>query len=443
MKVLDMEVRIKIKNLLKYIFIFMLILVILLLLLVLTAKIPKTLLNENYIESTSYFIYPKYLVLGKEIDAIDINRTDTYKHIYADAMIMNIMYCIDSNNPLKSVMEAKYYSIWKNKDISYDFERMVENNQNGNTQYMRYWHGSMSILRPLFVFFNIEQIYCINMFIILALAIILLIMLIRTKIKELVVAYIIGLIMCTIVTVPLCLEYVWTFIIMFIVSIISIIQQKKNKDLNILFLISGMLTCYLDFLSTEIITCLVPLLIIITIMYKKGKITNFKECLKTVIILITFWGIGYVGMWISKWILASIILNVNALDYVKYDILNRIAPSSFPKLSIKAIKANFFTLFPVNIIENKNILIILLICILIIQIIFMKKDIKKQWFSVILLLISIIPYIRYAFLASHSYTHFFFTYRSQIVTVMGVILAIIYSIDWRKAKTKIKLWKKR
>lgn len=426
------------KKIINYIFVFLIIMFVLFLLLVLTAKIPKTALIKSYNESTQYFYEKNFFRIFKEINAIDINRADTYKHIYADAMIMNIIYCIDSDNAIQSVMEAKYYSTFNNKDISYDFSKMIENNNSGNVEYIRYWHGSMSILRPLFIFFNIKQIYIINTIIITILAIILAIMLLKTKIKELVIAYIIGLIMCTAYIVPLCLEYTWTFIIMFVVSIISIILDKKQKNLNVLFLISGMVTCYLDFLTTELITVLVPLLIILVIRYNDNKIIKFKQGLIFIITSLLFWGIGYVGMWISKWILAAIILNVNIVDYVKEPLLNRVRTRGYYDTPLKAIKDNFFTLYPFNIIENKKILWLLPVSIIIIEIPFInKKNIKKLWFSGLLLLLALVPYIRYAVLANHSYTHYFFTFRTQIVSIMAIILAVVYSIDKNNAKQKI------
>ena len=337
-------------------------------------------------------------------------------------------------------MEAKYFSPDYNRFLTIDFKKMIDENKKANTQYMRYWHGSMSIIRPLLIFFNITQIYTINAVILTILAIILLIMLLKTKIKELVIAYIVGLIMCSVIIVPFCLEYFWTFLIMFIVSIIAIILNKKEKNLNAMFMITGICTCYFDFLTTEIITLLVPIIIILTIRYNQNKMTNFKSGLKFLFISTLFWVLGYVGMWLMKWILASIILKVNALDYVinamKYRINGtgykhpRNALKSRPDLPLKVITLNINTLFPLDILNRLNLTKILLICIIIIEgIIIRKKDIKKLWFSGLLLLIALTPYIRYAILSNHSYIHYFFTFRSQIISIMAIILAIIYSID--------------
>ena len=140
-------------------------------------------------------------------------------------------------------------------------------------------------------------------------------------------------------------------------------------------------------------------------------------------------------MWVSKWGLASIILNINAMDLVKDHIFERlngkllyISPTELP---LKAMSRNLFVLYPLNIQKNIKKLIIIPIVILIFELIFIKKkNVKKElWFPLIMVLVGLVPYLRYAILANHSYRHYFFTFRSQIVTIMCLILAIIYSID--------------
>lgn len=440
------------KKVIKYILTFVITVLLLLLVLIGTAHIPREKIVKNIRETEEclniktphadkYIIFPKIY---------------TTVHAYADVMLLNIIYYIDTNNVLPSIMEAKYFSLDNDRKMTIDFDKIIDENIEANTQYIRYWHGSMSIVRPLLVFFNINQIYIINAVVLTILTIVLLIMLIKTKIKELIIAYIVGIVMCAVVVVPFCLEYFWTFLIMFIVSIIAIILNKKEKNLNPLFLITGICTCYFDFLTTEIITLFIPIIIILTIRYKQNKIINFKSGFKFVFVSMLFWGLGYVGMWFTKWILASIVLKINSFDYVLDDLKYRINGSVYqnkksifklmipskpkksafnPMMSLKAIIININTLFPLDILHRLKINKILPICLVVIEIILIrKKAIKKLWFSGLLLLIAMMPYVRYAVLANHSYIHYFFTFRSQIISIMAIILAMIYSIDKDKLK---------
>ena len=360
-------------------------------------------------------------------------------------MILNIIYCIDTEHPLSSAMEAKYYSERpekkeENKKISYDFEKMRENKEVGNTQYLRYWHGYIGIIRILLVFFNLGQIYIFNAIILSVLTIILIVLLIKNKAYALIISFITGLIMCAVNVVPFCLEYTWMFYIMLITSILAVFWKDNIKRLNTLFFITGILTCFFDFLTTEIITIIVPVLIVLILRVKEKKIKSFKQGIIFVIQSMALWGISYICMWITKWILASIILHINAFEYVISNATERINGEiyavSAKALPWKAIERNLFTLYPLNTQKNIKKLLIIPICIFIFEVIFIrKKDLKKLWLSGLLLLISIIPYVRYAILANHSYLHYFFTFRSQIITVMAITLAIFCSIDiefWRK-----------
>ena len=123
--------------------------------------------------------------------------------------------------PLKSVLEAKYYTRLEN-DVSNDkYIELIENNYKGNTEYIRYWHGSILIIKPLLMIFTLEQIYIFFAIILVTLAIILFIQLIIKKYYSIVVSLISGLIMVAVWYVPFTFEYVWTFILMFITSIMK------------------------------------------------------------------------------------------------------------------------------------------------------------------------------------------------------------------------------
>ena len=47
-----------------------------------------------------------------------------------------------------------------------------------------------------------------------------------------------------------------------------------------------------------------------------------------------------------------------------------------------------------------------------------------MWFQILLLIIAMMPYLRYLILANHSFRHYMFTYRLQIITIIAVVWAI-------------------
>ena len=430
------------KKVIKYIGVYLITLIICVIALVGTAKIPKTAIEKSIKESAEYY---------KKVDGIERiqrNREYTYLHYYADSMLLNIIYCIDTDNPLKSTMEAKYYEkIYA--DINDDFIEMVEEGKEANKEYLRYWHGSMAIIRPMLVVFNIEQIYVINTVVMFGLIILLMYMLIKRH-KPLAVSFVIGLIMIAIPFVPVCLEYTWTFMIMLITSIVGIkIEKNKPNWLGSLFLITGMLTCFLDFLSTEIVTLFIPLLFIMVIRNKEGRLT-LKDAFLFLIKMSLLWGIGYIGMWFAKWCLASIVLGINSLEYVTEQAMYRIGMNSerigtniimnnlskiYTSNRLNVITKNIQCLYPIaNLKRYTNIILIsILVIFAIIELIIVdRKKIKSMWFSIILFIIGIMPYIRYELLLQHSYAHRFFTFRNQIITIICLIMIIVDSYKTRK-----------
>ena len=421
------------KTILKYLFIFVGIIIFLVSLLTFTAKIPRDKIIENIEESLPY------LTEGREVKYIRRKHPFMWLHIYADEMILNIIYNVDSENALKSVMKSDYFSMG-----FFSLYNQVKSPEiQPNKEYIRYWHGSMIFVRPLLTVFNIQQIYILNAVILSILAIILIYILWKKKIKFLIPIFIIAFIMTGSEFVPFCLEYYWNYLIMFIVSIIAL-NIDTNKRLYILFFISGILTCFFDFLTTEEITILVPLVFIIASRIKKEQIKDIKSEIKFIIKSMIIWFIGYSFTWFAKWILASIILHINALDYVVDKALIRIngdlVGMSYFEIYMETLRKTILSLYPLNIIKNKFILIIIPIILILIFAIFRKKE--KNYKKILpFFIISIIPYLRYAVLVSHSYRHYFFAFRTQFPVIMSIMLIFYFCIDKNMLKKEIKIRK--
>lgn len=353
---------------------------------------------------------------------------------------------MDSNHAVKSVAMDNFYKRL-NMDQNYDFMDVVKRDLEPNEQYLRYWHGSMIILRPLLTVLNAEQIYLLNKIVMWLLAIVLLVLLF-IKSKKLAIMYIIAMIMIAFPFVPFCFEYSWMFYLMFITSIIAIsIEKKGNDKLYILFFITGMLTCFFDFLSTEIITILVPIILVTYIRKEKNRLGTPKETFIFILKSILLWGIAYCSMWLAKWIIASIVLKTNAIkEYVIDNAMLRVnglqGLRSYKELYLGGLFRNWHTLFPINIVKKDIELIkigigFLIICVLLID----WKNIKKKWYAGMIAIIGILPYIRYLVLANHSYRHFFFTFRSQIVTILAIQIILVECFNKKLWLKKVNLRK--
>ena len=437
------------KKILKYILIFIATVLILFSALVGTSKIPHSAIEENIKESVEFYKRRAgiYRVKNKKLYS--------YIHYYADTRLLNIIYHIDSEDAVKSTLWANYYETIP-MDINNDFIDAVEESKEANTQYLRYWHGSMLILRPLFIVFNIEQIYLINEIALSILALVLLIMLFK-KSKKVAIVFLLALILVSSWYVAYCIEYSTTFYVMLIASMIAIKIDSKNKDLADkansklfnLFLITGIITCFVDFLTTEMLTLFVPLILVLAIRKEEKREDTLKNTFKFVIKSCILWFVGYAGMWLAKWTLSSLILNINALDYVKDNAMLRInglqGLSNHKELYGNVIGKNIDTIPLMNIInikiymwEVKAMIAIVLIAVLM----FIDwKNLKKKKFSLIMIFIGIMPYLRYLILANHSYRHAMFTFRDQIITIMAILLILLDCFNYELLFKKISLHK--
>lgn len=417
------------KSLLKYITVFLITFAVLAGTLFGVAKLPKSLVQKNISESAEYLCEKS--VFWNVFEAVDSSRIDRY----ADAILLAISYQYDDTYPMESVMWSSYYYT-KYQNENENLRDAVTQGYTANHQYLRYWHGSNAILRPLLVVFNIQEIYILHGILLIVLLGILLKILLRNQAIAPCVGLVLGFVATSAWFVPLSLEYTWTYLLMLIASIIGIklVLGDKYEHLDVLFLISGMLTNYMDFLTTETLTLLVPLLLILWMQRHRHVWTTWKKFFCFAFKSVVLWGIGYIGMWVMKWILASIVLKQNVMPYVSGHIEERIGGSlgiSLWSYLTGAVTRNIRSLFPFEYgLIGRIAGISVLMCMAYIAYVYHKHSIC--WKMVLLYgMLACIPYIRYLVLHNHSYTHYFFTYRAQVAVVLALIFILDEVTEWR------------
>lgn len=417
----------------KLILVFAVTFCILLALLVGSAMIPRQNIHEHMLESAEFMVERPvaYLVL-------DFARSSKIDY-YADCITLSIANYFDEKHPLESAMWAHYYGDNSNVMNEYLLES-VQNDLAPNQEYLRYWHGSAALMRILHLFWNIRTIYIFHiiLFVILIGAIVWL--LIKNGYKGEAIAFIISLIIVAVWFVPLCLEYTYTFLCMLIAAFIGtwLATNEKNNLIVPFFLVTGMTTAFFDFLTTETLTLLVPLLFICRIQDAKKTDSNlWAECLKCCIV----WGIGYLGMWVLKWITASIVLKIDVMPYVTDHVAERIngIVVSYPltgNMYTDALVKNLRSLFPFEYGICGAALVMVFVFIVILPVltgkVILRNNINKS--NVFLYAaLGLVPYIRYLVLCNHSFVHFFFTYRAQAASILAICLVIFELVEPQKA----------
>lgn len=427
--------------LIKYIGVFVILIVTFVLFLTMSSMISTKSIYKNVKESSDVLLKEG----NRKIIFIPYRQEEMQFDNYTDALMINTAYSIDTETPLysafvarknyipnvttnvyeESVGELKSSSKYKYHNEVGELRDLVENENAESFEYARYWHGYLTVLRPLLVIFNLTQLRIILTIILIMLSIILVIVL--SKKSNIIVAliFLLGLWSVEYFYLGFSLQGIFVFLIAIISSLILTVKFRKMKYLGIFFFVIGMLTNFFDFLTVPIVTLGIPLTIYFVLLQKDNENISLKQKIVNIIKYAFLWGMGYGLTWFTKWILVDLIYHKNMIKTAIGQVIYR---------SASVEKINFFN------IVNKNYMyiqvtflasIIIVSISVILRIMKNKVDvIKNIKLKTILqriipyLIIACMPFALYMFLKNHSYYHAFFTYRNLVLMVLGFNLSI-------------------
>lgn len=429
------------KLFLRYIAIFIITAAVLISSLLLVSLIPREKIQKNMEKSAAY-LQQKGAAFPFTVIGVGCSHAD----YYADAVLLNVAFYFEREHPAESVSWAHFYS-----EDKYDWNGMVtdylsfavKNQPEPNQQYLRYWHGSLVIVRPLLIWLSISAIYKLLGGLLWILLGSIVILLIRKGFRKEAVAFILAMIAVSVWFVPVCLEYTWMFLVMAITTLIVIrfsLKQEFDKMPG-LFLCVGMITVFLDFFTTETITLLIPLLFMSAIRHKQNSDPPHWI---SVVHCSALWGTGYIAMWMTKWIFATVVLKQDVMPFVRNSITEHLGTDnrlSLVQLWCKSIRNNIHTLSTLNYgMIGAALTILLFFCLIFLPVVLnkitLKKHIQKEW-GMLYLLIGMIPYLRFIVLSGHSAVHSCFTYRAQAASIMAFIFAFYELVDFNFKRKRI------
>ncbi|MCD7724107.1 MAG: hypothetical protein LUI12_00900 [Clostridiales bacterium] len=387
-----------------------------------TYLIPDRWIRENVWES-SIILHNEGL--GRHVwESISETMLDNY----TDGLMLNVTYTTTDDGLRDILLATKTEVLRDGHDINpmeslYEVIAMANNNYQ-ITSYGRYWHGYQIILRPLLCLFDYGDIRQINMIFQLALVFVFIYILAKSEDKRLLIPFWAMYIFLSPVTLFTSLQYSPCFY-MTMFALIAIFTAGKrigDRKRNYIFLLTGILTAYFDFLTYPFITLAVPLI---------GYLASSRECLssvkkgfKDVCFYTVSWGVGYVGMWASKWVIASVFTEENVIAQAVDQLKFRSGHFSGKQSLLETIRYNWDVC-------NKEVLWLVLICLAAYFLYGIMKNIRKKNKEFLLggggtwmiLLVSAYPYLWYYVTMEHSSNHSYFTWRELAITVFGVTAA--------------------
>lgn len=348
---------------------------------------------------------------------------------YTDGLMYTTAIYPGSGDTLRDMLE--------NPRIEYDDVNMVQgmndyaNDVQGREShqyeitYGRYWHGYLVILKTLLLFWNVSEIRMLNLMMQGTLFCILL-YLVRKRIGA---VYQIPLLLMEAVlnpiVLPLSLQYSWVYYVGILSAIVFLIKEQwQSKSIFLLFLVTGMITSYVDLLTYPLITLGLPMMVFLLRWQKKDG--TWRKKLLYFMGNSVFWGIGYAVMWGSKWVLNSIFTNGNIFENVRTEIEIRLSNTGEAQEIFTAgmvLQKNYDVIkqFPFQLLWISFLIFVVVYYIVEKR----RKKIEKinsnQLLNVLPWLgLSIIPLAWIAVMGNHSWVHYWFTYRELSVTVLGL-----------------------
>ncbi|MCM1124142.1 MAG: hypothetical protein NC416_16295 [Eubacterium sp.] len=288
--------------------------------------------------------------------------------------------------------------------------------------YARYWHGYLIILKPLLYFWDYGDIREFLKFIELSMLIYLCVMLSKRQLTCFIPAVAAAMMCIEFPIIGMSMQYSWVFIIAISFSIIILKGRLPvNADwYDMLFLVIGMMTSYFDFLTYPLFTLGFPLLVLV--ISRSDETENHTNFTVISIKKSVYWSIGYIGMWVQKWILCTIFTGENLVADGLQAILNRTGRNVDGKQIgyIETLWENIKLLC-----KYPYVLAVFIAAVLIFFTCRKKGEgIFSKWAVAAYLYVAILPFCWYAVSINHSYIHSFMTYRILGLTVFALLCVL-------------------
>lgn len=405
------------------------------LLLMLVFLLPKEPIRNNvkesafvFIEEGSYYAvsqrYPMVTILDNFTDALMLTQAATPNEDPFYIAAMKGTYLIVPNGQPTGAL------------IGYAFGL---NSNNEAVDYPRYWHGHQVILKPLLMLFDYSQIRFVNFIMVLFVSSLALFLLYKKAGVKYALAYLATVVCISPSVMPFSLQNVTIYYITALSVIAMCTMQEKigrKYDIGIVFCIIGLLTSYFDFLTYPTVTLGVPLVLAV-ILFKENKLAeDFYMLVKSSIC----WAIGYIGMWMSKWLIGSAILQKNVLADALESVRMRMGQNNAFEAVAASTMTNNITISerigtPLQMVMCDYVILLMLVFV-VVSLILAKKG-KEQVLHrknnlILFGLIALIPFVWYILVANHTVIHYFFTFRTMATFFFAFFSFCVSCFDGKK-----------
>lgn len=302
----------------------------------------------------------------------------------------------------------------------------AENAELSTHTYTRYWEGYLVFLKPLLSAMNYQQIRILNQFFQMAILLVLVFLMERSGNRRFILPLLLSLGSLPLIVNAQSLTYSDVYYLSVGGSCVLILRWEKWKNsekLLFFFLILGILTSYLDFLTYPLVSFGVP----VCLYFCLKKESSFWCSLKAFVCLGVAWSLGYAGMWAGKWVCASIFTGKNAMGEALSSILLRsgtVLEDGAPVPLSDTILRNVGEW-----VKNPFFILSWLFCLVSLVLIMKRNCFECLAKHLIFVVIAFMPFAWYTAVRNHSYVHYFFTYKELVVFAFAAMCFFVKSMS--------------
>ena len=361
--------------------------------------------------------------------AFDENDNRTKKDNWTEAYILNMcIHTHDGNSFITNAITNPYYNQDNNR-----IDDLIEGiDKKANDSYGRYWQGQLTIIRPLLLLFNLEQIYILFTVLFVLALLLCLYRIYKTTNIYYALALLFSFMLIKTYVICFSTKLYFSFLISLVFTIIITYLKRCSFNTDLvrkLFFIIAAITVYTDFFSTPLVTLGLPLT---TLIIKEKDIMNrysYKELFINFFKIVLAWISGYVVFGISNWILYILFSNDYFLAiegivsrFVMWIGLTEYNGNHYDKLAginnILLIFTQSPTLVPVY---------VMLYTLSIVTIFVLSY--KKYKYNLLLLFISGLPFIWWLIASTSVNVHAAHVFRTIIINLYSMLCSVFSLFD--------------
>ena len=301
------------------------------------------------------------------------------------------------------------------------------------SNYGRYWHGYLAVLKPLLSLFTYEQLRVVNAVWVALLGLIVAALMWRRGLRRYILPFVVTVLLFDPVATAMNMFYTQVYAVTML-ACIAILSgwnwlRAREGRLLLLFTLTGCLTCYLDLLTCPLVSFGIPCALCLCL-----AAPDWKDGLKLVLTALICWGIGYGGMWAGKWVLAALLggENIGLLEALR--LRSSAAGASNP------LGANAVIVKRLLVHLRVPMLALALLLALVLAVLFLRRSPLEKLKSLAWLpwaAVCLLPFVWIAFAQNHSYIHRWFVYRLLAICVFGGLCLLARLTEKRGAAPRV------